>query len=118
MNLTIRGQTASLEEWADHSPLEPLEIHLRISAGMPVEQAVFSEKNEDQYRPPNDNPRKKHSRFIGVTWKTQKKRWYARIRHDGEDYGLGFFKEEMAAAIAYNEAARELRGADAIFNEL
>ena len=118
MELTIGNQTKTLEQWSEQSTLTPLEIHLRISSGVPAERAVFQEKNDDPEYPPNDNPRKRHTRFRGVTWHAKKHRWYARICVDGINYGLGYHREELAAAIAYNKAAREMLGGDAEYNYL
>jgi hypothetical protein len=56
------------------------------------------------------------SRFKGVHFEWQTKRWRARIRVDGKDYQLGRFGDELAAAVAYDEAAREWFGGDARLN--
>lgn len=46
------------------------------------------------------------SRFKGVCWDKQRSRWKVRIRIDGKDKCLGFFKLEIEAAKAYNKAAK------------
>lgn len=46
------------------------------------------------------------SRFKGVCW--IRGRWRALIQKEGQSYKLGWFDDEIAAAEAYDEAAREL----------
>eukprot|EP01045_Picozoa_sp_COSAG04_P020474 COSAG04_NODE_2100_length_4781_cov_8.111064_3_plen_194_part_00 len=53
------------------------------------------------------------SAYVGVSWHKQTRRWEASITHEGEKQGLGLFVEEAAAARAFDEAARKLRGAEA-----
>ena len=45
------------------------------------------------------------SRFKGVFWETWTKRWRARITVDGKCRWLGRFRDESAAAVAYDDAA-------------
>jgi hypothetical protein len=56
------------------------------------------------------------SRFKGVFWETSTKRWRARITVDGKVRWLGRFHDEIAAAEAYDEAAREWFGEHARLN--
>jgi hypothetical protein len=56
------------------------------------------------------------SRFKGVFWETQTKKWRARIRMEGKGRSLGRFRDEMAAAVAYDEAARIYFGEHARLN--
>jgi len=57
------------------------------------------------------------SRFKGVTWNKQRKRWRSYIFHDGRQEHLGFFTQEKDAARAYNAKALELWGVFACTNE-
>jgi predicted site-specific integrase-resolvase len=50
------------------------------------------------------------SRFKGVCWKSGAGAWSANIMKDGVAHRLGRFADEIAAAQAYDEAARELYG--------
>jgi len=50
------------------------------------------------------------SRFKGVCWKSGEGTWAANIMKDGVARRLGRFDDEIAAAQAYDEAARELYG--------
>jgi hypothetical protein len=56
------------------------------------------------------------SRFKGVAWDTWTKNWRAAINVDGKTRKLGRFHDEIAAAQAYDEAARELFGEHARLN--
>jgi hypothetical protein len=56
------------------------------------------------------------SRFKGVSWRAGEGKWAANIMKDGVAYRLGQFDDEIAAAQAYDEAARELYGALAYQN--
>jgi hypothetical protein len=50
------------------------------------------------------------SRFKGVWWNKRDKRWVATIKKDRVQRRLGSFRDEIAAAQAYDEAAREIFG--------
>ncbi|MGN6725534.1 MAG: MerR family DNA-binding transcriptional regulator [Tepidisphaeraceae bacterium] len=56
------------------------------------------------------------SRFKGVCWDKRRERWIAQIKKDGVSRSLGGFHDELAAAEAYDEAARELFGEHARLN--
>jgi HNH endonuclease/AP2 domain len=56
------------------------------------------------------------SRFIGIAWDQEKRRWQARISKAGVRRRLGRFASEEAAALAYDDAARELFGEFARLN--
>lgn len=56
------------------------------------------------------------SQFKGVCWKGGEGKWAANIMKDGVAHRLGRFEDEIAAAQAYDEAARELYGALAYQN--
>jgi transposase len=56
------------------------------------------------------------SRFKGVHWERQTKGWRARIGMDGKTRQLGRFRDEIAAAVAYDEAARQWFGEHARLN--
>jgi hypothetical protein len=57
------------------------------------------------------------SKFKGVSWDKRRGKWLAQIKRDGKRY-LGRFDDELAAAQAYDEAARETWGEHARLNFL
>lgn len=50
------------------------------------------------------------SQYKGVSWNQQKGRWQSRIAVNKHLIWLGSFSDEVAAALAYDQAARELHG--------
>jgi hypothetical protein len=56
------------------------------------------------------------SRFKGVSWIESKGKWEAKIHKEGRRHRLGLFHDEIAAAEAYDEKARELFGEHARLN--
>ena len=53
------------------------------------------------------------SLYVGVSWAAERCRWLASIWHEGRAQHLGLFAEEEAAARAFDDAARRLRGDEA-----
>lgn len=58
----------------------------------------------------------KSSRFKGVTWDKNKRKWMAKIKLLGTTRTLGRFHDEKEAAIAYNVAATKYFGEFARLN--
>ncbi|KAK3287254.1 hypothetical protein CYMTET_5231 [Cymbomonas tetramitiformis] len=52
------------------------------------------------------------SRYSGVSWFKQTRKWYAYVTINGCKKHLGYFVDEETAAEAYDRASRELHGAD------
>lgn len=58
------------------------------------------------------------SKYKGVSWKKHAKKFVAKIRYCGKDKHLGYFDNELDAAIAYNNAAIKYYGEYAKLNEV
>ena len=58
----------------------------------------------------------KTSRFKGVHWNDRDRRWYAVIHANRKRHHIGCFSDELAAARAYDNAARTLHGEFARLN--
>ncbi len=56
------------------------------------------------------------SKFRGVRKSKTAGLWCAKIAHQGREHHLGTFADEVAAAVAYDEAATRLKGDDARLN--
>ncbi len=56
------------------------------------------------------------SRYKGVFWSSDKKRWAAIIGFKGKHIHIGYFDYELDAAIAYDDRAAELFGEFAALN--
>lgn len=54
--------------------------------------------------------RKTLSGFKGVYWDKEKHLWYSRITYSGTDFRLGYFRDPVDAALAYDDAARKHYG--------
>ncbi len=59
-----------------------------------------------------------HSQYKGVTWHKTWRKWQAQIRIDGKTKFLGKFDSEIAAALAFNEIAKQYHGEFAKLNEV
>lgn len=52
-------------------------------------------------------PGQKSSKYKGVTWKKDNRKWQARIGFENKEIYLGCFRDEIDAAKAYDNAARK-----------
>jgi hypothetical protein len=60
----------------------------------------------------NSRPRKNStSKYKGVSWHKRDKMWVARITRRGVKYFLGYFHNQLEAAFAYDDKAREFNDA-------
>lgn len=58
------------------------------------------------------------SRYKGVTWGKEAKKWEVRVMLKGKQHFVGRFNDELDAAKAYNDRARDLFGEFAYQNEV
>ena len=58
------------------------------------------------------------SKYKGVSWKKSNKKWVAQARYNGIVVYLGSFENELEAARAYNEYAKQYYGEFALLNNL
>jgi hypothetical protein len=86
-----------LVDYINHNPLDNRKANLRVCSRRQVTQNL--EKKEHTT-----------SKYSGVRWDNQKKRWRAEIRICGKKRHLGRFLNEKDAAISYEKAVRELTG--------
>ena len=59
---------------------------------------------------------RRSSKYKGVSWENNPRKWRAQIRHKGKHLRLGNFPSEFDAVQAYNHAARMLHGPFAYIN--
>eukprot|EP00940_MAST-03C_sp_MAST-3C-sp2_P002082 g2082.t1 len=56
------------------------------------------------------------SKYKGVSWIRKRKIFLAQVRQGGKDYHIGYYKNEIDAAKAYDVKAKERFGSDAVTN--
>ena len=56
------------------------------------------------------------SKYRGVSFERRPKKWRVMIRKDNKRHWIGSFADEIEAAIAYDEAAKQLWGKEACLN--
>lgn len=54
------------------------------------------------------NPNGKHSRYVGVSWNKNERKWVSSIMVNGVTHRLGYFNDEEEAASAYIAAKSKL----------
>jgi hypothetical protein len=56
------------------------------------------------------------SKYKGVSWREDRKKWAVKIMADGKTYNLGCYKDEIQAAKVYDRAAKIYHGEFAALN--
>lgn len=83
----------------DHNGLHNCRINLRVCTHR---QNLLNSRNQGKYK--------------GVTWCKRDKIWAARVTLNGKSKRIGSFTDPIAAAKAYDKAAKELHGTFAYLN--
>ena len=65
---------------------------------------------------PYIKPKASLSKYNGVSWRKNRKKWQVQIRFNGKNKTIGYFHNETKAAKAYDEAARLHHGDFAVTN--
>ncbi|MGB2866426.1 MAG: HNH endonuclease [Sedimentisphaerales bacterium] len=58
----------------------------------------------------------KSSKYTGVSWQKQRKKWIVVIRYNCNNKFIGYFEDEIQAAKAYDKAAKKHHGEFASLN--
>jgi hypothetical protein len=94
-----------LVDHKNHNGLDNRKANLR-----PATRAENS-RNRRKFR-----KRKCRSRFKGVSWNKDRKKWSARILFNRDMKFIGYFDDEIEAAKAYDEAAKKYHREFAVLN--
>ncbi len=93
--LIMNAPTGLLVDHIDHNGLNNTRKNLRL--------CTYSQNMQNQ------KPRTGcTSKYKGVRWQKHCKKFRAGIRHNGKIYDLGYFKDEIKAAKAYDKIAKKL----------
>jgi DNA-binding transcriptional MerR regulator len=105
------ADTAGMNTRVSHRNGDPLDCR-RVNLNLrTMQQQLFGNRKLGTV-----NGRKYTSKFKGVSWDKRRERWLANISKNCKMYRLGSFRDELAAAQAYDEAAREFFGEYARLN--
>jgi hypothetical protein len=96
---------AGIDTRVSHRNGDPLDCRRANLIVRTIQQQMFGNRKLGTV-----NGRKYTSKFKGVSWDKRRERWLANITMDRKMRRLGSFRDELAAAQAYDEAARELFG--------
>jgi len=73
------------------------------------EKLGISRKNPDIHGKPIHGPKTKSSKYFGVSWNTNHKKWIAQIVKNGKQFCGGRFDDELDAAKGVNQLCEKLR---------
>lgn len=99
-----------LVDHKDHDGLNNQKSNLRL--------CNCSLNNANTVKIKNISGKSTSSKFKGVSYYKQTKRWESNIYFKNKKHHIGFFNSEIIAAIAYNKKAIELFGEFAYLNKI
>jgi len=94
-----------------HLVVDHIDHNGRNNRNANLRLATFTQNCQNQQR-----SKHKTSKYKGVHWHKTQKRWAAQITANKKSNHLGYFKNETAAAHAYDNAAKKLHGSFAAPN--
>lgn len=101
----------------------------RISLTNFIKEKSFQKEKSNNFTKDNLSNKRNHSRwsrpsyksiskYKGVTWRKNRKKWIAFIKVDEKSKYLGSYNSEDEAAIAYNNAVMEYWGGNGYLNKI
>lgn len=101
----------------------------RVSLTNFIKEKSFQKEKNNNFTKDNLSNKGNHSRwsrpsyksiskYKGVTWRKNRKKWVAFIKVDEKSKYLGSYKSEDEAAIAYNNAVMEYWGGNGYLNKI
>jgi hypothetical protein len=103
--LIMNAHRGRFVDHINHDPLDNRRTNLRI--------CTHSQNHMNRMKLPG-----KSSRYKGVTWNKQVGKWKASIQAEGKYRFIGYFQNELQAAIAYDMWAKATYGAFANLNTI
>ena len=100
----MRAEKGILVDHINHNGLDNRKANLRF--------ATYSQNAWNRKKPTDSGS----SKYKGVRWVKDSKKWRAVICNNNRRTHLGFFNDEKEAAAAYDTAAKKHRGEYAFLN--
>ena len=101
----LRVADGMLADHVNHNGLDNRKVNLR--------PATSGENKRNRRK---SIKRKCHSRFKGVNWNKDQRKWSARICFNSKTKFIGYFDDEIDAAKAYDKAAKKYHRDFAVLN--
>lgn len=103
-----------------HNKFIPKEIdHInRIRDDNRIENLREAENHSANLGNQSIQKREKTSKYKGVCWDKNRRKWMAAVKHNGKRINIGRFESEDSAAKAYNDLAIKLFGDFANLNNI